>query len=428
MIKLHPIPNSDFHCPHDNQQLQVITWYIPGMRNLADLKCLLCGREYYGDLQAGQALYTPLLLEKNSGKVYDPFNVSWFADWFQKSYANRSNKPLDFSEEKFRPLQRPLLLNCLDTLYGHSLLKLLNAQYYIDHRPDLDLIVLIPKIFRWMIPDGVTAIWTVDLPLKQGIEWNDWLGAEIYKRLEKYKEVYLSVAYSHPHPQDISIKRFTRVRPFSDISWNNQVPVISYIWRDDRTWVSTSGIGFKRVIEQKIRTTNLGKKLSFYQQRSKVIKLANFLKKKFPQIDFAIVGLGEKGDFPKWIKDMRTKEVNTDIEREWCGRYGESNVIIGVHGSNMLLPSAHAGTVVELVPEDRWGNIIQDLLMEDLDCRESLYRFRLIPINISPQELSIIVSTLIEKYLTIVQLMRRSNLQHISNDPMVKPGIVESKK
>ena len=211
------------------------------------------------------------------------------------------------------------------------------------------------------------------------------MGAEIYKRLGKYEEVYLSVAYSHPHPQDFSIKRFTRVRPFSDISWNNEVPVISYIWRDDRTWVSTSGIGFKRVIEQKIRTTNLGKKLSFYQQRSKVIKLANFLKKKFPQIDFAIVGLGEKGDFPKWIKDMRTKEVNTDIEREWCGRYGESNVIIGVHGSNMLLPSAHAGTVVELVPEDRWGNIIQDLLMEDLDCRESLYRFRLIPINISPR-------------------------------------------
>ena len=59
-----PDPGSDFYCPHDNQQLQVIDWYIPGMRNLADLKCPLCGREYYGDLQAGQALYTPLLLEK----------------------------------------------------------------------------------------------------------------------------------------------------------------------------------------------------------------------------------------------------------------------------------------------------------------------------------------------------------------------------
>jgi len=179
MIKLHPIPEAEFHCPHDNQQLQVIGWYIPGMHNLADLRCLECGREYYGDLHAGQVLYTPLLLEKDSGNVHDPFKVNWFTGWLKRSYANRSDKSLGFSEEKFRPLQRPLLLNCLDTLLEHFLLKSLNAQYYINHRPDLDLIGLILKIFRRMVPDYVADIWTVDLPLKRGIEWNDWLAIEI---------------------------------------------------------------------------------------------------------------------------------------------------------------------------------------------------------------------------------------------------------
>lgn len=420
MIKLHPIPEAKFNCPYDNQQLQLMGWYIPGMRNLADLKCPKCGREYYGDLLTGQALYTPILLEKDSCKVHDSIKVNWFADWLQRSYKNRSDKQLDFSEEKFRPIQKPLLLNCLDTLYGHSLLKLLNAQYYIDHHPEMDLIILVPKILRWMVPEGVAAIWTVDLPLKRGIEWNDWLGAELHRRLESYNECWISVAYSHPHPQDFSIERFSKVSPFSDISWNGESPVISYIWRDDRLWHSTSDIRLKRVLEQKIRSTTIWRKISIFEQRSKVIKLANLLKKRFPQIDFAVVGFGDRGDFPKWINDMRTKEVNENIEREWCCRYANSNVIIGVHGSNMLIPSAHSGAVVELVPEDRLGNIIQDLLMSDLDCRESLYRFRLVPITTNPNELSIIVSSLIETYQDMVQLMRRSNLQHNSNDPKVK--------
>jgi len=69
MIKLHPIPEEEFHCPHDNKQLHVIGWYIPGMRNLADFRCPDCGREFYGGLQAGKTLYTLIILEKYSGEV-----------------------------------------------------------------------------------------------------------------------------------------------------------------------------------------------------------------------------------------------------------------------------------------------------------------------------------------------------------------------
>ncbi len=175
MIRLNPLPESQHYCPFDNTRLNVLDWYIPGMRNLADLQCPKCSRKFYGVLLAGQALYTPLLLDKNTGNIHDPHNVKWFADWLRQSYANRNDEPLDFESEEFRPLRTPLLLNCLDTLYGHCLLKLLNALYYLDQRPDLDLVVLVPKSFRWMVPDGVAAIWTVDLPLRRGSEWNDRL-------------------------------------------------------------------------------------------------------------------------------------------------------------------------------------------------------------------------------------------------------------
>jgi len=410
MIKLHPIPETRFHCPHDNQQLQVIGWYIPGMRNLADLRCPECGREYYGDLQSGHGLYYPQLLDKDTGQVQDSFIVEWFARWLQRSYANRSDKPLDFHEEKIRPIQRPLLLNCLDILYGHSLLKLLNAQYYIDRCPDLDLIVLVPKIFRWMVPDGVAAIWTVDLPFKRGIEWNDWLGAELHQRLESYTECWLSVAYSHPHPKSFSIERFTRVHPFPIEEWYNhfEKPTVTFIWREDRHWITDDVWLPYHQLLRKIWPTNI-------LQRRKIVSLATRLRRIFPRLDFAVVGLGRTGGMPGWIKDLRTTKIDDAVEKIWCERYATSHVVIGVHGSNMLLPSAHAGATIELIPPDRWGNMIQDLLLPDLNGRETLFRYRIIPLSSSVSELGIIAQSLLLDYGFMMLNMDNKNLSHDSN-------------
>lgn len=182
MIRLHPAPDAEHNCPYCELQLDVRGWYIPGMRNLAAMVCPKCGRSYYGDLPAGHGLYYPMLLQRDNGRVHDVNGVPWFADWLRLSYASRSTTPLGFSVEEQRGIRKPILLNCLDTVYGHCLLKLLNAQYYLDQRPDLDIIVLIPRFLRWLVPDG-TAIWTVDLPLSRGTEWSDWLAEQLHKRV-----------------------------------------------------------------------------------------------------------------------------------------------------------------------------------------------------------------------------------------------------
>ncbi len=52
-------------------------------------------------------------------------------------------------------------------------------------------------------------------------------------------------------------------------------------------------------------------------------------------------------------------------------------LVIGVHGSNMLLPTAHAGSLVELIGPERWGNFTQDVLFREAgDCRETFFRYR----------------------------------------------------
>ncbi len=417
MFKLHPIPDTSYDCPHCGIPLDVKGWYIPGMRNLADLKCLKCGREYYGDLLAGQAIFSPMLLEKENGVVHDSHGVKWFADWLHDSYACRVSSAVRFTVEEFKPAKDAILLNCIDTLYGHSLLKLLNAQYYLDRYPERGLIVMIQKNFRWMIPEGVAAIWTVDLPLKRGTEWNDWLAAEIKRLIGTMDSCWLSIAYSHPHSRDYNIERFTRVKPFSGKEWeltkNN--PAVTFVWRDDRLWCNDLIDTVIQILKRR-KLDSPCMKVAAYVQKRRVIRLAMAIRRAFPGVKFAITGVGRPGGFPDWISDLRTTKIDRDTELRWCEQYALSHLVIGVHGSNMLLPSAHSAAVMELVPPDRWGNILQDILFRDTDGREMLFNYRLVPCSIGPDEVANNVVSMLKLHDIALYLMGQKHCRHDPDD------------
>jgi hypothetical protein len=420
VIRLHPQPEARHECPFCQVTLDVQGWYIPGMRTLAVLTCPACKGEFFGDLPAGHGLYYPMLL--HDGKVYDSIGVPWFADWLRISYANRTSSPVGFITEDMRPLRRPILLNCLDKLYGHCVLKLLNAQYYLDHRPEFDLVVLVPRFLRWMVPNGVAAIWTVDLPLNRGSEWNDWLAIEVRRRIEPWPQCWLSVALSHPHPEDYDIERFTRVRPFPIVEWEQRLdrPTITFIWREDRPWGPPS-----LPLPVKTLRERLKRRFGFARdpraaQTERVLRLADGLKALFPQIDFGVAGLGKPGGFPGWITDLRTSEIADEVERVWCLRYAQSHVVIGVHGSNMLLPSGHAGATIELVPDDRWGNLAQDILTSARDGQEMLFRCRFLPLAISPVIFGTVTASLISDLPYVLLNFSRPWNDHapIRTDPL----------
>jgi hypothetical protein len=363
--------------------------------------CASCAKEFYGDLPSGQALYTPILLDKKTGAVHDPYGVGWFAEWLRESYAHRTDAPLSFKvQERLQIKRQVVLLNCLDTVFGHSLLKLLNAQYYLDERSDVDVILLIPRFLEWMVPDGAAQVWTVDLPLQRGTEWNEWLAREIHRRLEAFESVHLSVAFSHPHPRDYDIERFTRIKPFPLDEWSIRLarPTVTFIWREDRLWWRNAHQGSApgRLDKLKRRFNNAANLLD--EQRRRVLALAEELRREWTNFDFAVTGLGAGGDLPEWIKDLRRTELDETIERAWCERYAASHIIVGLHGSNMLLPSAHAGGVIELMPMDRWSNFMQDILFRFADCREMFFRYRFLPDTTTPALLAQVLSFILHKH------------------------------
>ncbi len=384
MIPLHPHPRSTHVCPYCKVELDVEGWLIPGMRNLADAGCPACSRRFFGELPAGHAVHTPLLLEAGTGTVHGAPASHWSARWLADAYRNRSSAPVALEVEEREPIRGAVLLNCIDGLYGHTLLKLLNAQAELARGDGRSLVVLIPRIARWLVPDGVAGIWTADLPLARGPAWHDALAHEIHALVERFDDCVLSDAHPHPHPSSFQIERFTRVPPFPVGEWEARLaePAVTYVWRPDRTWSAR-------------RARTLRRLEPAAQELANVVELAEALRAELPSLSFAVAGIGPAGGLPPWIADLRAEAPDGDAERALCARYAESHVVVGVHGSNMLLPSAHAGGVVELMPPRAWGNVVQDLLPRGDDVREALYRYRVVPSSTRADELATVVRTLI---------------------------------
>ncbi len=70
-----------------------------------------------------------------------------------------------------------------------------------------------------------------------------------------------------------------------------------------------------------------------------------------------------------------------DTEIGTCKVYPEAEVLVRVHGSSMILPSAHAGMTVSIMPLKRWGNFIEDILYSEEDVRLAAFQKRVIPMN-----------------------------------------------
>jgi hypothetical protein len=87
------------------------------------------------------------------------------------------------------------------------------------------------------------------------------------------------------------------------------------------------------------------------RQGEYIDKVYRHLAHALPDIDVAVVGIASGGGLCEGIKDMRKTEVDVETEKEWCRRYSISHLVIGVHGSNMILPSAFAGGSVVLMPD-----------------------------------------------------------------------------
>ncbi|MEO1005256.1 MAG: hypothetical protein AAFW67_05265, partial [Cyanobacteria bacterium J06638_38] len=94
----------------------------------------------------------------------------------------------------------------------------------------------------------------------------------------------------------------------------------------------------------------------------------------------------------------RVKQLEASTEQKYCQIYADSRLVIGIHGSNMLLPSSHAGMTIDLMREERWGNFAQDILYQEKDPRLTSFRYRYLPTQTSVTEICTIATNMIKNY------------------------------
>lgn len=343
--------------------------------------CQICGEIHFFSMPVNQSGIEQYTYLPGSGLIVDvdgnPAKENWFTIKL-KSISKPIDDKVELKIEIFKKNDEVIILNTLDYIYGHSFLFLLNLQRLIKSKKEKGIIVIVQPMLRWLVPvDGIAEIWTVNLGFGSFNYYYPDLTEKLNIQLGRFSKVWLSKGHLIPTNENIEIERFTGIVPF-DFNKVNTKPRITFIWREDpdRLWIRNIYLlkGLKRM------------KLSFFLKPFHYLRVKMFfrlLKNRLGnEFKYSVAGLGRSFQFPAYINDLRVESFNEESERRLCNVYSESVLVIGVHGSGMLLPSAHAGMSVSLMPSRRWGNFAEDILYNETDIRLASFQKRIVPLNL----------------------------------------------
>lgn len=389
LVPVKPALFSDFACPKcEASSVTVNGALFPGAHVLGDYKCTACGAEFVRDLPVGFAVDHAVSIAKNDGSLLDRNGAeNWLMDPLLKAYSNRSDAPVKIERKVNRACKRIILLDTIDFLYGHVLLKLYNAQHYIDNYPDHGVVVILPRMFAWLEPKGCAEVWIVDVKLGQGQVWHNAINAFVQDQLAGYDEVNMGRGWAHPDFTRIDIERYTGIAPFKLEEFSTRPPHITFVARQDRLWFPNTVDKFLFRMLGAMGLLGFARKVWSSAQDRLIRSSMQAIKKEFPACTFSVVGLAPGGGYGSLAEDLRTTSMSKDLELAWCRAYARSQLVVGVHGSNMLLPTAFAAGCIEILPSDRQGNIVQDISVRWAD-RMQLFLYRFVGEFATPGEVA----------------------------------------
>lgn len=407
LVPLKPAPFAERSCPKCGAgNPRVVDVAFPGIHILGEYACTACGYRFYHDLPVGFAVDYDVAIGLDDGMLHNPKGVShWVHGPLMEGFRAPSDAEVRIERRVLRQCKRIVLLNTLDFLYGHVLLKLWNAQYYLDRHPDLGLVLLIPRSFEWLVPDGVAEVWLVDQKLGQAHGWYRSIDRQVKGFLADFEEVQLGRGYAHPDKSSIDIERFTGVKPFPTDAFASTPPHITFVLREDRLWYRTPLHKEKHRIMRRLGLQRLADPFFRWDQQRMALRALRLMREAVPALTASVVGLGDPSSLPAGIEDLRTRAMNPATERAWCQAYARSQIVVGVHGSNMLLPTALAGGCIEILPYDRHGNIAQDVAHRRRDVL-LLFLYRFLDEFAGPRQVALHAISMLQDF----ELFRRNNI------------------
>lgn len=350
--------------------------------------CNKCNNEYYQEIPINAGAFYPGTIEATSGKRCDllPF-TNWYLNGLENAFNRQSNLDVKIKTEKFRPLEKPktVILNTIDATYGHALFELFNASYYLKQQ-DIDLIILVQENLRWLVPEGAAEVWTVSLSFSQAEGWHNSIAKQIGELTENIEQLYICKSFVYADSADYNIEDYTGVKPFPLEEWNERLqhkPVVTFIWRNDRFWKRVLPKWIDNRYSRKLMPKTINH-LRKKKHHSWLIKFATALKKQIPKVDFAVSGMDNRDlPLPEWIKDFRYPTHVNKTAIEQCKRFAESHLVLGCNGSSLVLPSCHAGSVINIVPGDAWAVSAGSFAFRITSIGDTHFRYAMLPPEVS---------------------------------------------
>jgi hypothetical protein len=388
-------------CPECGGTLVIDDVQVGGTPILVDCTCPSCDVRYWLDWPAGHALLHPPIVRQDTGAVFHD-GSQWYARAFVRCLATRSapvTPPIDVRRSEPRS-DTAILVNCVDYLYGHCLLKLFSCLHHLRERPHADVVVIVPRRLTWLVPDAVRSVIDVDIPLGSARGWIGGLDDAVDGVLSGYDTVIVAAAPSQPpiSAEDLAVlgPGFEPQRFWGDES--DRPPQVTFVLREDRLWIDDEPLRFR--VRRRLSPARSRQRLDVARQNLKVGEVASRVLKHLPGTRLVGIGIGSSSELPDTIDDLRSPAApGVPDEHTWLREYAQSRVVVGVHGSHMLLPSAVAGAVVDLVPTWKLPDVAQDLVIasgDDCEPKLTLFRYRLLPLETSPRSVADAIVSIIE--------------------------------
>ena len=223
------------------------------------------------------------------------------------------------------------------------------------------MVVLIPANCTWMVPDYVAEIWSVQVSLPNLSRQLTSLKQFLIKVMRDYDSLLILPVHTQMDHHDIDFSQFFRTSTFRLSEWDSHQSCITFIWREDRFWIRSR---VEEILSFTIIKYSLGwlKPWLLSRQMTAFRKVAQKVRQALPKVKIKVTGLGVWGGFPDDFEDMRVMSMTEEVEKAWNHTYAQSHLVIGVHGSNMLIPTALAAGFIELLPNHKIPFISEDIL------------------------------------------------------------------
>lgn len=387
MIDLLPVPQDRFLCPCGGGAMQADGFWLPGMMPLARCRCGVCGKRWLHHLHVGFAGSSNLALEEATGAMHNTITLGWYAAELEAMWRSRDRPAprVDVRGALDAQGRDVVLINTLDPTYGHNIARLFAVTSVKQLYPESAVIVIAARFTAWLVPESVDQIWVVDAPLRELHLANSTVDALTQELMRKASRLrYAPIFYGAP----VRIEDFTKQKPFEAQSLADVLPArLTFNWREDRCWTYLSrALPPAEALDDQLRLATL---------------LFQRLRREIPDLEIAVTGYGRHGRFPDWVEDLRITEQTDAAEREWVRRYARSHLVMGVHGSNMHLPCAHAAGSIEITPNWLWNNAFDTWeWVNHVPANIALGRYLKIPQSTSLSEMASIAFILIRRMQT----------------------------